>query len=62
MNDRKLFDTPEQARQELAKMQGWDAKATPVLVYENGFGSVRYCIQCKQGKTSLWMRSDGYVR
>jgi len=61
--DRKLFDTKERAQKEIDAMRGWNAKPAPVTVYDGDNNVVnRWGVMCKQGKTSLWLRDDGYVR
>ncbi len=58
--DKQTFETRKEAKAEIAKMVGWDAK--PVKV-ETDDGQ-KYAIQCNSDKFhhAKYLRTDGYVR
>ena len=63
MNDRMTYTTKQEAEAEAAKMVGWIVKAAPITVYDGDNNvATRWGLMCKQGKISLWLREDGYVR
>lgn len=66
MLDQMTFATRKDAKAELAKMSGWDAKVSQLYMPDdpkaNANGNV-FVIEVKQGKSDpMYLRTDGYVR
>ncbi len=66
MLDMQTFATRKEAKAELAKMQGWDAKVSQAFMpgdpNANQNGNV-FVIEVKRGTGDpMYMREDGYVR
>lgn len=66
MRDIQGFATKKDAKDELAKMRGWNAKVSLLFLPEhplhNRHGNV-WVIECKVGRSDpIYLRTDGYVR
>lgn len=66
MFDQMTFATRKDAKAELAKMSGWNAKVSQLFLPDNKNANENgnvFVIQVKQGKNDpMYLRTDGYVR